>query len=68
MPKPLVIPKWQYFNPSKENHRNLKRFLKYVAFRENAEHFELEEHDKWTDAGLGSCFVSELMGQMGRLR
>jgi hypothetical protein len=54
MPKPLVIPKWQYFNPSKENHRNLKRFLKYVAFRENAEHFELEEHDKWTDAGLGA--------------
>jgi hypothetical protein len=25
-----------------------------VSFRENPEHFELEEHEKWTDAGLGS--------------
>jgi hypothetical protein len=54
MPKPLVIPKWGYFNPSKNAHRGLKRYLKYVAFRENPEHFELEEHEKWTDAGLGS--------------
>jgi hypothetical protein len=32
MPKPLVIPKWGYFNPSKNAHRGLKRYLKYVAF------------------------------------
>ena len=34
MPKPLVIPKWGYFKPSKGAHRGLKRYLKYVAFRE----------------------------------
>jgi hypothetical protein len=54
MPKPLVIPKWHYFKPSKGAHRGLKRYLKYVAFRENPEHFELEEHQKWTDCGLGN--------------
>ncbi|MBZ0319103.1 MAG: hypothetical protein K8L91_21995 [Anaerolineae bacterium] len=54
MPKPVIIPKWAYFKPSKAAHRGLKKYLKYVAFRENPEHFELEEHEKWTDCGLGS--------------
>lgn len=54
MPKPLAIPKWGYFKPSKAAHRGLKRYLKYVAYRENPEHFKLEEGQKWTDAGLGS--------------
>ena len=54
MPKPVIIPKWGYFKPSKDAHRGLKRYLKYVTYRENPEHFELEEHEKWTDAGLGS--------------
>ncbi len=56
MTKPSIIPNWGYTKPSKGGHRNLKKVLKYVAYRETPDHNPLEPHARWTDCGIGDSW------------
>lgn len=69
MNKPIIIPNWQYQKPSKGGYKGLKKLLKYVSYRENPDHRQLEPELRWTDCGLGDNWrdvyqaTSNLAGQ-----
>lgn len=57
MSKPTCMATWRYKRADKGGHRGLKGILKYVTFREDANHRIPENgRERWLDGGLGASW------------
>jgi hypothetical protein len=57
MTKPLCMATWRYKRADKSGHRGLKGTLKYVTYREDANHVIPEDgRERWFDGGLGGSW------------
>jgi len=57
MSKPICMATWRYKKPDSHGSGGLKALLKYVTFREDAQHIVPEDgYERWHDCGLGKSW------------